>query len=177
MFRGVKWSDIGFAILFYGFVLVAVAAVIWSLFCGQFENLILSGIKAAIFGGIIFVVSIMVVPENNTKAWKEILSLLVPVIITIGIFCHSFYSDYASYEHRHNPTSGSIINIKSNAYSPYLSDEYLNDDAEVYVAPSGDCYHANPDCLSLARSKSLNKMTKENAIKKKKKPCHICTAK
>ena len=175
LFRGVKWSDIGFAVIFYGFVLVAIAAVIWSMICGQFENLILSAIKAAIIGGIIFVVSIMIVPEDNTKEWKEVLSLLAPVLITLGIFFHSFYSDYDRYEHRHNPTSGSTINIKSNVYNPNLVDNLDLSDS-VYTTVSGDCYHVNSNCTSLKRSRYLYKKTKEEALNENLMPCHLCTA-
>ena len=118
--------------------------------------------------------------KDEDKAFRfgctsQILFSLIPAIL---IFFGGVYYNFKTNEFYHNTESSSEINGFYGGYNTSLSDDNLNDNVEVYITASGNgsCYHINPDCISLARSKSLIKMTKKEARKKDLKPCHNCTA-
>ena len=173
VFRGVRWNDIGFNLLGWAIVILVACICIWAYSCGQLENLFVSVFAAALLGGIILIISVLLV-DDNAKAWKQTLSILVPFLIIIGLFISIFTKNFERYERRNNTLYGSFVSYNTNTYNENLNDN-LDLSVIVYTTETGECYHVNSSCISLSRSRNIYSCTKEDAISNGLRPCHNCT--
>lgn len=61
---------------------------------------------------------------------------------------------------------------EENVYSGDDSSENVG--SEVYISPSGECYHSIRECRGLNKARSVSAISIDEAIALNKRPCSLC---
>lgn len=106
-----------------------------------------------------------------SQKWRVILCAVVTIAAAVSVTAIAYKRSLPDEETVVKPTDPSEKTVVGEHEE---EPKELPDDTVVYVTPSGKKYHLTTSCRYLARSKTINSLTKKQATDKGLEPCSGC---